>query len=240
LLLAAEEKGQGVIKYIVIIILVLLCCVITGYAGVPTGAKEAHLYIKADAQNVTVRNLWIFRREFGHIDKKQKWIAELSLPKNAAIVDPGKMKRLGQKDIWQVSLDPDLSIGSVRFVYSIPNESAAADMNVPLPENTAKIFIYIDKDLKNLGIKTKQLKLNKFLTEKSNFAAVYTKKSQDTKNIMIRFVNLPVNAFSFWQKFCLASLGLMVMASLFTICKYKKKQAKDWLSNVFGIRRFWG
>ncbi len=230
------------IKYIVIIILVLSCCVISGYAGVPTEVKEVHLYIKADAQNVTVRNLWVFRRQLGHVDKKEKWIVEMSLPKNAAIVDVGDIKYLGQKDIWQVTLDPNLSIGSVRFVYNIPNENAVADMNVPLSKNTAKIFIYIDKDLRNIGIQTEQLKLNKFLTEKSSFAAVYTKKSQDqnTKNIMIRFVDLPVNAFSFWQKFCLASLGLMVIASLFTICRYKKKQAKGWLSNVFGIRRFWG
>ena len=231
-------------RRIIITILVLCCCCFGNSYASSTTAKEVHLYIKADVRNVTVRSLWIFQRNVDPIDQKENWIVELSLPKNAAIVDAGKMKCLDKSDVWQACFDPNVSIESVRFVYNLVNENGTADINVPLSENTEKMFVYIDKDLKNIGIWADQLQLNKFLTEKSNFAAVYTqndiKMSQDAKTVMIRLVNLPVNAFSFWQKFCLASLGLMVAASLFTICKYKKKQAKGWLSNVFGIRRFWG
>ena len=182
----------------------------------PDVVKMLHLFIRADVNEVSFENIWVFEKQ----PAKHSWKASINLPdsaENIILDEPNKTTLTKDTKIIQAAMAAGSRADSIGFSYTLANRNGKC-LTFIKPDYKVNSMI-VSVAGRATGLISEVLKPNKFLASHSYaFSRIYTARdlAAGTK-IDINLMGLPCRNSRMPEIVCVLGLEAIIVAALLTL-----------------------
>ncbi len=173
------------------------------------GVKMAHLFIRADANEVMIENIWVFERA----KAGQPWTVEIQLPPQATGIrldEPGSTSYDELTGKVKKTIAADSLIDSAGFSYLLDNVEGECSFEVESAYPVELMVASVSGPATRLM--SDSLKFDEERQSRSRFSGVYTAENLPANlSVRLGLSNLPQPDSGLFETVCLAVVGVILV-----------------------------
>lgn len=184
------------------------------------GIKWVHIFIRADVNEVSFENIWVFERQA----ENYPWPVCIDLPDEAVAAGfngPNGTELVADSGTIRKTMAADSLIDSVGFSFALPNQKGMCRTSITPRYQVNLMVVSVSGPAVELA--SNILKPNEFMASHSRFSSVYTAAglAADTK-VNIKLSALPRRDCGLLEIACVVGLCLIVIIALITMYYNRK------------------